>query len=111
LVSLGLSKAASEVVGLVIAVIIPPVAGVLFARSNAKEMMPGSRRQRLGHLLLLIGNALAISTTVVPAAVGFLTGNAKYGMYVYWFMPVMMVNLILWPLGWSFATKAKNPEP
>lgn len=108
LMSQGLSRAASVMLGGVVAVVVPPVAGVLFVKCNVEQVMPRSQRQKVGHRLLLVGNAAALATTVLPVAVGYLTGHAEYGMFVWYSILVFGLNLILWPLGWSLATsKAK----
>jgi hypothetical protein len=84
------------------------VLGVAFVivKRNIRLPTASSRKSLLGHFMLAVGNVAAVATTVVPLAIGYVTGHSDYGLYMWFALPVLVVNLLLWPVGWKFATSA-----
>jgi hypothetical protein len=82
------------------------VLGVSFAIVKRKVRLPTTppRKSVVGQFMLAVGNIAAVVTTVVPLSIGYISGHPELGLYTWFSLPVFMVNLVLWPLGWKFAT-------
>jgi len=77
-------------------------------KHQVKEFEMSSRRSVIGHGMLAVGNIAAFATTVLPLSVGYLSGHTEYGHYMWFALPVLFVNFILWPLGWMLATSGRS---
>lgn len=81
------------------------IAIALFVAHRRVRMLghPTSKTEG-GHLLLAFANAAALLTTVVPMAASFVMNDPSVGNYMWFAVPVIFVNLFLWPIGWKRAT-------
>ena len=104
LMLVGVSEKISVVLGGWIALF--SVLGVSFAIVKRKVRLPTtpSRKSVVGQFMLAAGNIAAVATTVIPLSIGYISGHSELGLYMWFSLPVFMVNLVLWPLGWKFAT-------
>jgi len=48
--------------------------------------------------MLADGNIAAIATTIASFSVSYLWGHTDYGLYMWFAIPVLLVDFILWPV-------------
>ena len=106
----GISEPTSLALGGWIALLI--VFGSAFAIVKCKVNLraPLSKKAAIGHAILAIGNVAAVATALGPMAVAYLSGRSDYGLYTWFALPVFIVNMILWPLGWMLAVSKEGPN-
>ena len=106
----GISESTSFALGGWIALFIVLGAAFAIAKRKANLNAPSSKKAAIGHVMLAIGNIAAVATTLGPMAVAYLSGRSDYGLYMWFALPVFIVNMVLWPLGWKFAASKENPN-
>lgn len=70
-------------------------------RRKVQVFEMASRASKVGHFMMAVGNIAAVFTIVLPPLFGYLSGHVEYGHYMWFALPVLLVNLVLWPLGWK----------
>ena len=87
--------------------------GIIFAsyiivKRNIDFTAPSITKTAVGHFLLAVANIAAFGTTAGPMLYAHFTGNPENSLYMYFALPVIIVNMVLWPLGWKLATSSKS---
>lgn len=60
-----------------------------------------------GHVILGLANIAALATTCGPLLYAQLSSRPDNALYLFYSLPVLGVNLVLWPIGWILAIPSK----
>jgi len=100
----GLQESTAVALGGWAALLIVTGVSILIVTRKVSVFEMSSRKAAIGHCMLAVGNIAAIATTIAPLSIGYLSGHSEYGHFMWFAIPVLLVNFVLWPLGWKFAT-------
>lgn len=104
----GASEAFSQVLSGWLTLALVLGVAIAIVRFKARSFAIPTRKFILGHSVLAVGNLTAIAVTVFPLVIGHITGNTEYGLYMWYSLPVLFANLLIWPLGWGLATSQEQ---
>lgn len=102
--SIGVARKTAEGMAGWIALALIVLLAIGLARSKVNQLGAPTEETATGHTLLAFGNIAAILTTVVPTTVSFVKGDPNVMFYLWLFIPVLLFNLFIWPMGWKRAT-------
>ena len=103
LVAAGMAQRTAEDIGGWLALVATAAIALFLARRKVRMLGAPTGKTASGHVLLAVANAAALLTTALPLAASFV-GNPNTGHAMWLFLPVLVANLILWPVGWARAT-------
>ena len=104
----GVPESASIAIGGIVALLTTLFASYFIAKWNIDFTAPPTTKTTVGHFILALANIAALGTTAGPMLYAYFSGNPENSLYMYFALPVIIVNLVLWPLGWKLATSSKS---
>jgi hypothetical protein len=110
LIAAGIVQRTSEVIGGWLALFVTIAIALFVAHRRIRMIGAPTSKTESGHVLLAFANAAALLTTVVPMAASFIMNNPNIGHYMWFALPVFVVNLVLWPMGWARATSRAEAD-
>jgi len=110
LMFLGASESVAVIVAGWTALLGTIVASFIYVKRKVNFDAPSTKKTTIGHLVLALANIAALTTTVGPLLYAHFSGRPDNALYMYFSLPVIFVNLALWPLGWKLATSSNKQD-
>ena len=104
LLASGMTQDTAESIGGCLALFVTITAALIVAHRKAQIIGAPTPENRSGHMLIAIANTAALLTTAGPIAASLVMNDLNIRHYMWLAVPVLFLNLFLWPIGWARAT-------